>query len=583
MYRFGLTGKFLFTLSVGAFALGVTALLFIFAVNDISDDNEKLFQVDTAGKIATLEISRDINYISRLTRDSMLGGDLQKNLTKLQELARENRARFDRLEQTPFDNNTLGVIRKARDSATKFIGSGEDIIRKLEQTPINERHNIYKIYEKEATPFANAFRADFSTLDKLMSERYLAIQKHTSQKLKMHKRIAIITFLFSTFLIYAVGYFITRSDLKAMRACIAFSAKLGSDGLVERLDPDSSASMYPLVLSLNEAADNIEKNKKMASEATALAVKESEEAKRFLAQAEEAKKAAERAKAEGMQTAAVHLDQIVSDIGELSEALVSQIFRSEAGTKRQTELVAETATAMEEMNSSVLEIAHNSEDASTVAANAREKALSGANTVANVSALMVRLQEQSLNLKKDMDILNSHTTAINQIMGVISDIADQTNLLALNAAIEAARAGEAGRGFAVVADEVRKLAEKTMHSTADVAKAIKSIQESTSHSISRVEQTTVTINDVSKSVEDSGVALSEIVKLIDNTADQSRAIATASEQQSTTSEAINRSVSDINMTAMDTADAMYEVRHAVEGLSKQINKLEDLIGEFKKG
>ena len=166
-------------------------------------------------------------------------------------------------------------------------------------------------------------------------------------------------------------------------------------------------------------------------------------------------------------------------------------------------------------------------------------------------------------------------------MGVISDIADQTNLLALNAAIEAARAGEAGRGFAVVADEVRKLAEKTMVSTTDVGNAIKAIQESATQSMSQVDSAVQNIEIATTLASQSGLALDEIVHMVDATADQVRAIATASEQQSASTEEINQSISEINHIATETARAMDEASQAVSDLAKQAQSLASLIHEMK--
>ena len=220
-----------------------------------------------------------------------------------------------------------------------------------------------------------------------------------------------------------------------------------------------------------------------------MATQESENAREQSARAQEAMKEAEaagadaRAKRDGMLVVAERLEEVSNVVSSASTELAAQIEQSERGAAEQAARVTETATAMEEMNSTVLEVARNAGNASEVSASTREKAEHGAAVVQEVVASIQGVQEASVALKNDMAALDDNARAISQIMAVISDIADQTNLLALNAAIEAARAGEAGRGFAVVADEVRKLAEKTMASTTDVGNAIKAIQDSAAKSM----------------------------------------------------------------------------------------------------
>ena len=168
-------------------------------------------------------------------------------------------------------------------------------------------------------------------------------------------------------------------------------------------------------------------------------------------------------------------------------------------------------------------------------------------------------------------------------MNVINEVADQTNLLALNAAIEAARAGEAGRGFAVVADEVRKLAEKTMASTNDVGNAITAIQESTAKSMTGVDNAVERIGEANELASRSGAALEEIVATVVATGDQVNAIATASEEQSAASEEINQSIVQVNDMSRQTAEAMAEAARAVSDLAAQAHGLTELIEAMKKG
>jgi methyl-accepting chemotaxis protein len=167
------------------------------------------------------------------------------------------------------------------------------------------------------------------------------------------------------------------------------------------------------------------------------------------------------------------------------------------------------------------------------------------------------------------------------VLNVISDIADQTNLLALNAAIEAARAGEAGRGFAVVADEVRKLAEKTMTATTEVGKSIGGMQLATQNNARRFVDVAASVEQATSLAGTSGNALHEILVLSNQTAELICGIATAAEEQSATSEEITRSIDEIHRVADETAAAMIQSSATVHELADMALELEKLLERLR--
>lgn len=323
-------------------------------------------------------------------------------------------------------------------------------------------------------------------------------------------------------------------------------------------------------------------------EMVANAQRKTEEAEKAMEQAtlasqkaEEAAAQAVSARREGLLEAAGKLEGIVNAIASASEELSAQIEQSDRGAGQAAERMAETSTAMEEMNSTVLEVARNAGDAASATQDMHAKAREGAHIVNDVVSGMDNLHAISTGLKQEMVELEHQALGIGQVMGVISDIADQTNLLALNAAIEAARAGEAGRGFAVVADEVRKLAEKTQHATSEVGRAVTHIQQASRQSMTNVEEAVSAIaanNDLAKR---SGYALGNILKVSESAADQVRAIATAAEEQSASSEEINQSIEGVAAISNELSGAMGEAASAVGELAKQAVQLQRIIDQLR--
>ena len=336
-----------------------------------------------------------------------------------------------------------------------------------------------------------------------------------------------------------------------------------------------------LAVSLERMVGNLRQRIAEAEHQSHEASLQSDKALEAMQQADVAKNRAESGQA-AIQRAAANVEGLVSRVSSATEELSGQIRLSSSSTAAQRERIAEIATAMETMNAIVLDVARSAAKAAEGSERARKKAQEGEDIVRLSVEAMGRAQQDSLLLINEMSDLGKRAESIGAVMTVISDIADQTNLLALNAAIEAARAGEAGRGFAVVADEVRKLAEKSMNATRDVSQAIQGVQQGARRSVEAVDNSTHHLNETTALVKKSGVSLADIVHESVQMADQVRTIATAADTQSNSSQAITLSLEEVNTMSADNARAVAGSDNAVAELVRQTMEMQALVADLRK-
>lgn len=285
---------------------------------------------------------------------------------------------------------------------------------------------------------------------------------------------------------------------------------------------------------------------------------------------------------------AEQLTSLVSNITDVSRTVsaASSELRSTAeqiatGTEEVACQTGTVATASEEMAATSGEIAENCQLAAATCNKVSGAAHSSAAIVHASITSMRRIAERVKNTATSIDSLGSRSNEIGEIVEAIEDIADQTNLLALNAAIEAARAGEQGRGFAVVADEVRALAERTTKATREIGEMIKAIQSETKAAVAAMEEGVAEVERGSIASEKSGEALEEILSQINDITMQVNQIATAAEEQTATTSEITQNMQQVTEVVQSAARGAEETSAAASELASQSATMQSLVRHFK--
>ena len=269
------------------------------------------------------------------------------------------------------------------------------------------------------------------------------------------------------------------------------------------------------------------------------------------------------------------------DVAAAATEIAASSEEMASGMRLQQEQATQVSAAIEEMSASVSEVARQSSQAATNAAKSGTLASEGSGVVANTVTEMKTIATQVQDSARAIGQLGKKSEQIGQIIGVINDIAEQTNLLALNAAIEAARAGEHGKGFAVVADEVRKLAERTTTATKQVSDSIREIQDETTSAVTQIEGGSKRVSTGVQLANSAGVSLQAIVESSQGVNTMITSIAAAAEQQSSASEEITRSMAAINSVTKESAQAADQAAQAASQLSLRAETLQSIVTKFR--
>lgn len=284
---------------------------------------------------------------------------------------------------------------------------------------------------------------------------------------------------------------------------------------------------------------------------------------------------------ESLEGIIAEVTRVITATSTATNDITTSIAEMAAGSEEQSRQTSEVASAVEEMTRTILDTSSHSSSASDSAKKAGEIAKEGGRVVNETIEGMIRIAEVVKKSAETVQALGNSSDQIGEIIQVIDDIADQTNLLALNAAIEAARAGEHGRGFAVVADEVRKLAERTTKATKEIADMIKKIQRDTSGAVVSMQEGTGEVEKGKSLADRAGDSLKQIIEGSEEVVDISIQVAAASEEQSSAAEQISKNIDAISSVTQESSAGLQQIARTAEDLIRLTSSLESTISRIK--
>jgi len=432
------------------------------------------------------------------------------------------------------DKEKIVVIKKHIDDYAAGFTKVYDQIKAGTITTPQDANKAIGDY-KAATHQAESMVNDFAKkMDKQMDEM---VKESVTGSKKIQITVALLV-VAAIILAWLLAFFIVRSITTPLRKLISVATTIAAGDLTTRVDVTSNDETGQLMQAMQDMTENLRSIIGQVSNTSTQ-----------------------------VATAAGQLHSTAERIATGAEEVAAQ-----SGT---------VATAGEEMSATSGDIAQNCQMAAEGAQRASKSASDGAMVVERTVTVMGQIADKVQESAKTVESLGARSDQIGAIIGTIEDIADQTNLLALNAAIEAARAGEQGRGFAVVADEVRALAERTTRATREIGEMIKAIQNETKGAVAAMEQGVQQVESGTEEAAKSGAALRDILEQVNDVAMQVNQIATAAEEQTATTSEISSNMHQITEVVHQTSQGANESATAAAQLSSYAAELQRLVHQFK--